>query len=87
MVNAYGGDMISLGADGFIWSGRMSVTLWGPAANEAGTVHVGRMKLGTLFQLGSIGIDQLIKVSDTVSFDRHKPMIMNVAVNNTNVFF
>lgn len=57
MVNAYGGDMISLGADGFIWSGRLTVTTRGPAANEAGTVYVGRMKVGTLFQLGSIGID------------------------------
>lgn len=41
MVNAYGGDIISVGSDGFVWSARLEVHLRGPAANEAGTVFSG----------------------------------------------
>lgn len=48
MVNAYGGDIISVGSDGFVWSARLEIQLRGPAANEAGTVFSGWMKVGAL---------------------------------------
>lgn len=86
-VNCYGGDPNTFTNDSFIWASHLNVKLNGPSANRSGIAYVGKMRLGSLFNASNLTVDQLIKISSTINLKTRDSIDLNIAINNTNLYF